>query len=394
MAGQYSLKNFLRRVPNPLLKKYFSKHKQFPVDWDSLGGNDCDPIFEAVQKLAVKQRARAESDFAIINEISDERGARAILEEGALWGKNWADSFAKMENDHARAFWTFLNHRNHFNAAGAFNEMDRYRSWWTRHVGKRLEAASKGKGFNAFKSELRKFYRGQGRGRFCDVDHYLRAGPARSCYFAYPEDMATSDVAYDDNGILVRQPRRSAFEVIFVYRHEEGDLEIHARGKKQEKEELARIFCTTILGLEELPDDSGKTPYNLECLKDPDYPLDAEPEDQVLGVELKLLRLDLPNDRKHGFGRRIQLSVASVTNTPKAVHQLIADAIDSSKLPLSDVQIGHAKMTIIFKPFEGNRETKRLTFDIRYPDRCTLKDDPYDQLAKKCLKRWGIANDR
>lgn len=395
MARQYSLRTFIRNIPNDLLKRYFvaKGFKRLKLDWSEIGKKDPEPVFEAIAKLTENQRAEVESDFTMINELAEAKGTRAILEEAEATGQKWAKQFAKMENDYARAFWTFLNHRAHFDAAGAFHQMDRYGGWWRRFVGKRLDVATEGKPFNAFKAGLRKFYWAQGCGRFCEADYYHRANPSRHLFFAYPEDLATSDMIYDETGKLARKPRRSAFEAIFVYRVEEGDLELHVRGADKDKEELARIFCKTILGLSGLPDDSGRTPYDLRCLKDANYPFTTDPKDAVLGVELKLLRLDLPGDRPKGLGRRIQFSATTTATAPKAVHQLIADSIDSAKLPLKEVQVGHARMTIIFQSFEGRRQTKRLTFDIKYPDYCSLKDDPYDQIAKKYLKRWGIARD-
>jgi hypothetical protein len=87
---------------------------------------------------------------------------------------------------------------------------------------------------------------------------------------------------------------------------------MHAEGVKKIKEELAEIFCAAILGLKELPDDSGKEPYDPVCLKKPDVPFTTEPKYQVLDVELKLLRLDLPFDKTKGSGRRIVVSAASL----------------------------------------------------------------------------------
>jgi hypothetical protein len=393
MARQYSAKNFIRKVPNRLLQQYFHDQRiDLDIDWARLGETDADAVFDAIQALPDHQRGEVESDFTMINELACSAGVAAILEEAAFWGKDWSDDFEKMENDYERAIWTFLNEPRRFEVAGAFHEMDRFSGWWRRFVGKRLEPATDSDAREKFGARLRMYYRRQGRGRYCHVDIYQRHDPERFCYFAYPEDIATTDLGYEDGGKFSRRPRRSAFELIFVYRPEDGCIEMHAQGVKKVKEELAAIFCTTILGLKALPDDSGKEPYNLSCLKDASFPFKTEPNDQVLDVEPKLLRLDLPYDKSKGTGRRIVLTASSLPDAPNALHRLMEEAINHRCVPMDDVVISQAKLKFTFRSPNG-RQPKTLTFEITYPDRCTLKDDRYDQVAKKYLKRWGIARD-
>lgn len=393
MTRQYSAKTFFRKVPNRLLQQYFRKRRiDLSVDWGDLDETDADPVFEALQALPDDRRGRVESDFTMINELACGVGVRAILEEAAFWGKDWSVQFEQMENDYERAFWTFLNELRCFEVAGAFHVMDRFSGWWRRFVGKRIEPATESDALEAFGRRLRTYYRRQGRGRYCHVDVYQRHNPERFCYFAYPEDIATSELGYDEGGKFSRRPRRSAFELVFVYRPEDGFVEMHAQGVKKVKEELADIFCTTILGLRALPDDSGREPYDLNCLKAANFPFTTESKDQVLGVELKLLRLDLPFDRTRGTGRRIVLAAASLPGAPNALHRLLEEAIDPRRVPMDDVVISQAKLKFTFRAVEGRRP-KTLTFEITYPDRCTLKDDPHDQIAKKYLKEWGIARD-
>ncbi|MGB2822221.1 MAG: hypothetical protein WBF17_14650 [Phycisphaerae bacterium] len=77
------------------------------------------------------------------------------------------------------------------------------------------------------------------------------AGPRREstrhCSFAFPEDHARTDMGYTESGRFVQhRPWRWAFEVIFVYRPDEGILELHARGRRDFKLDLTDAFCRTI----------------------------------------------------------------------------------------------------------------------------------------------------
>jgi len=389
MARQYSPKTFLRQVPNTLLNKYFKQTGiGADIDWDALGETETDPIFAALEALPPATLSRVESDFRAINELATERGTLAILEEASLWGLDWSEPFAEMRNPYERAFWTFLNEPGRFEAAGAFHQMDRLGGWRRRYVGEGLKAATDEASLEDLAEHLRQFYAKQGRGRHCHVDHYERLDPGRHCYFAYPEDYASTDIGFDEAGRLTHRPRKPVFENIFVYRPEEGILEVCARGTKDQVESLMEIFCVAILGLDGLPEEAERAHYDLSVLKDRNFAYTTEPEDGVQAVHIRQMRLDLP-----GYGRRITLSADSSWRWPKALHDLIDEAIDKKNVSLDDAEVSQAKLWFTFAPSNGRRP-KTLTFEVATPDRCTLKDDPYDQIAKKYLRQWGIAHDR
>jgi len=386
MARQYSAKTFLRNVPNALLKAYFDRRGvDLGFKWDMLHETDVNPIFVAMEGLAEGVRSEIDSDLSMINDLACEDGTLAILEEAELWNDDWSDLFGGMKNAYERAMWTFLNNPKRFRVAGCFHELDRCGGWRRRFVGNYLESRSDEESLAAFEESLRLCYRRQGRGRFCHVDVYLRQNPERRCYFAYPEDYASTDIGYDDHGRFQHRARRSAFEIIFVYRPEEGLLELRARGNRKQIAELEEIFCKTILGLVELPDD-GRVPFDLAVLKDAAFRFPTAPGDRVASVHVRLLRFDVPGP----LNRRITVSAETSDMAPRALHELLDDAINQSRMPLSDLHVSQARLRFTFEPTNGERP-KTLTFDVTYPDRCTLRDDAHDQVAKKCLREWGIA---
>lgn len=393
MARQYSAKTFFRNVPNILLQQYFqSRHIDLDLEWVRLHETDVDPIFLALEQIPEGMRSAIDSDFRMINDLACEAGTLALLEEAAFWGRDRSEQFAGMKTAYERAFWTFLNEPARFRVAGNFHEMDRRGGWRRCFVGHRLETGTDEENLRALEKKLRFFYRRQGRGRFCHVDFYQRRNPERYCYFAYPEDYASTEVGFDDDGRFQHRTHRPAFENIFVYRPEEGVLELTARGNKAQIEQLQEIFCTAILGLVELPDDNGRMPYDLAVLKNRYFPFAADPKDRVAHVEVRQLRLDLPFDRLKGARRRITLTASSLPEASNALHRLVDEAINKENVGLGEALISQAKLRFTFAPVDGERP-KTLTFEVTYPDRCTLKDDPHDQIAKKYLKEWGIARD-
>jgi hypothetical protein len=290
-----------------------------------------------------------------------------------------------MKNHYERALWAFLNHAKIFGIASEWAYMDRVGGWKQRYVGEGLAPATGEQDKHNLANAICTFYRKQGRGQHCHVDNYLRQDPERHCYFAYPEDHATTQMGYD-GGKFHHWPVRPAFEVVFVYRPETGFLEISARGKGEEIEKLQEIFGQIILGLDDLPDKRLKH-YDLALLKNRGIRFHTDPVDGVESVCVKMLRFDMPGTS----GRRITFE-ANSSSDDKAIYTLIDRALAKQNLPLDDVVVAKARLRFKFAGRDGKRG-KSLTFEISIPDRCTLKDDPLDQIAKKYVQKWGFISE-
>jgi hypothetical protein len=278
-----------------------------------------------------------------------------------------------------------LNHPIVFEIACDLAYMDSLGSWSSRKVGAGLVPAVEEDDKRNLADRVSDFYKKQGRGKRCHVDNYLRQQPERHCYFVYPEDYATTELGFDDDGKFYHRLRKPAFEVIFVYRPESGILEVSARGGKKVVEALQEIFCKTILGLETLP-SLQKRHFDLSRLNDKSLKFVTEPSDGIESVIIKMLRLDLP-----GIGNRRITLEASSANNGQPVYELIEKALNKENIPFDKAIIARAKIQIKFAGING-RKGKPLTFEISSPDRCNLKDDPLDQIAKKYLEKWGLVS--
>lgn len=64
MAGQYSLRSFLRHAPNTLLQRYLEDHGLGQdIDWEELSETQVDPIVHEFGEAEENTRARIEGDF-------------------------------------------------------------------------------------------------------------------------------------------------------------------------------------------------------------------------------------------------------------------------------------------------------------------------------------------
>ena len=390
MSRSYSPKTFLRLTPNAILKAYFAKRGVLAdVDFDNLGETQVDPIMAAIEGLTPGEQAKIEADFRDVNEMAYAAGARAIIEEAAFHQKDYAAQFEAMRNHYERAFWAFLNEPGVFLVASYFTEMDSLGSWRRRFVGRNLKPAVERTDLDALAKGVSAHYAKEGRGRHCVVDNYLRKSPERHCYFVYPEDYATTDMEFNEAGEFKERPRKPAFEVIFVYRPEEGLLEVSASGKKDRVEALMGVFAKAILDMDRLPDADKEPAFDLSGLKSRSFAFPTDPADGIEAVAVRRLRLDLPGTSN----RRIIFEVGASSRGTHAVHTLIDTALNKQNVPLDSAVVSQAKLQIKFSAKPGWR-AKTLTFEISLPDRCTLKDDPPDQIAKKYLRRWKLARER
>jgi hypothetical protein len=385
--AQYSPRKLVRSVSKSLLQRYFSNRGLLgEFDWAKYKEGDPGPIVDALEAMPVDERESVETDFAVVTELATDGGSRLIFEEATLWNRPWAPQLQAMANDCERAMLALIEDRRLIDRALAYNEIDRFsESRWQRWpVGKRLQVTDDQDGLV---KALRAIFKEQGRGARCHIETFDRRDPERFCCFAYPEDYPKTDLGYDDKNRFSRQTRRTATEIIFVYRREDGVLEMVGKGDKKQKEKIAEAFCTTMLGLKALPDPRANPPYDLAVLKRRDFSFKTDPADNVESVEVRLLRFDLP-----GKGdRRLVLSARPTPEVPDVLHALVEEAIDKTKFPLSELHVSQAKLSMRFRGQDGRRG-KTLTFEVTYPDRCNLKDNGYDAVAKRYLTKWGIAS--
>jgi hypothetical protein len=292
MSRNYSPKTFLRLTPNKVLKKYFGGENLLgDINFDSLGETEIEPVADAMNELSDKQRNNIEAEFRQINEMACETGIRVLIEEAESPFHNFkiSETLKLMENHYERAFWVFLNHPEVFEIASDLAYMDRVGSWRSRNVGAGLVCAVQEQDKQNLANAITEFYKKQGRGQRCYIDNYLRKEPERHCYFVYPEDYATTEIGFDDEGKFYHRLRKPAFEVIFIYRPESGILEVSAKGGKKDIESLQEIFCKTILGLDSLPNLEKRT-FDLSKLNDKTLKFVTEPADGIEKVAITMFK--------------------------------------------------------------------------------------------------------
>jgi len=390
MAKQYTLSTFLRQTPNDLLEEYFQeKGLLADVDFDDLRKREYQPIMDAIEALPDDDRAVIDRDFQDIYALANQAGTMIIRDEAEFHEMDIADDLEAMENHYHRAMWLFLN-REHggddiFEICATLahiKKMPFSKAKRCKGLPKK-EPSFDHAALTALADELTGFYKQQGRGHKCIVEHYPRPNPMRHCYFAFPEDYSTSELQYEGDK-LQRQSRKSVFEVAFIFTPGEGTLEISAPGGKKEATTLQDIFCRSGLKLPGLPEQARIHPYDFDLLQNRDFAFPTKGVDGIKKVEVLAMRLNQTNN----FKRRIIIEQDPTSG--ESLYDWIDRALNEQKVSLDRMNISQVKMRVTWHAERG-KKPKTLTFALTSPDSTSLEDLPNHQIVKGYLKKWKIA---
>ena len=378
--AQYSPRTFFRHVPNAMLKEYFtSKGVLIEHDLSKVPEAEIEPIYQAWLSLLDNQDM--ERDFKEIDQLACEGGIRAILDEAEWRNENITEHLEKHHGFHEKVMWLFLKRNHYWSAVISFCHADSISfSQWNdcRTTNTSLANVNDEAIKNLEKSLSNYFFNKDGRGKNCKVEVYKRG--ELDYFFAYPEDYAQSSVEWEGSNFK-RSARHPAFEIIFVYKQKEGKISLYMKGSKAIKKEVRALFADAILGLnlDEFVEDERI--YNLKPLQQADAVFKFSPEQGIQSVTIKKLRLAI-----NGTKERITLE-ASPAKNPNAVYQL-RDKLFKG-IPASQLTITQVGIQVTFISVDGKRASTK-SFEISWPNSCTLKHDDKDAIIRKMLIDSGI----
>ncbi|CAA9890369.1 conserved hypothetical protein [Candidatus Methylobacter favarea] len=381
MAGQYSHKQFFRKIPPAQLASYFATQQvDLGIDFSTYNEKQVDGLFAAFTALPEDQQTAIEAEFQDIHAMACEGGVAALIDEAAFHeDDSFVASIAAIDGFHAKVMWAFLEKHHLWQGATLFLHADNVSSsyWKKRNDFPQVPPDFEDNAIKALADSISAYFnKTEGRGRNCKVEPYRRHN--KEYFFAFPEDFGLSAVEWVSN-YLKSRASHPAFKIIFVYCESEGSLDIYAPKNTKAVPELQKIFAKTILNFDSLQDGTiDKRVYNLDPLADAEFTFQVEPESGIEQIVVTQLRLTL----KHGTKRRIVLE-ADTKNNPQAVYDLLA------KLNPPAYFITQSRIKVIFEAKLGKRARTR-TFNITYPNSCALGHDGDDLKIRKILEKSGI----
>jgi hypothetical protein len=237
----------------------------------------------------------------------------------------------------------------------------------------------------ALSGALTKLFREkEGRGAHCVV-HQYRRGPRgeREYYFAYPQDHRQTAIEYE-KGEMTRRPHNPAFEIIFIHNDEEQTLSIWHEGSIERVKDLHVMFADAVLR-ERISRNSPRDNrvYDLDELLDPEFTFNVPPELGIANVELRKLRILVVGKNDHAV--RIDLG----PDTPAGVlHQRLEAALRDIPRSMRRVSLVGIKVTFELRP--GEKQAKTRSFEVAWPNSCSLQNDSYGIVIQRMLVDHGI----
>ena len=385
MAHHYSPRDFLRQAPNQLLAEYFERRKLPMAALLSEEETQIAAVWEAWEALDPETRTAIDAEFQVIDEMADDYGVQAALEEGRNFhGEDLEPTFAAMPGFYDKALWAFLNRPRIFQVASQFRRADELPG---RYWHKRVEKVPQTDPRDDEKASLELaqavgayFQLAEGRGRSCEVEVYRR--DSRFYYFCFSEDYGRTQMEFEA-GKLARRAHRPAFEVVFVYSPASA-LDTHFPGQKKVRQELELIFGRVILGAELPALGKDDRVYNLNALKNRRFDFVFPAGTGLTDIQVKELRLTVLGDQF----RRITLE-ADPTLRREAIYDLLDHVLETApgptregaRIPLSLCNVTKVGLRALFADAETQKRSSR-TFHLGYPNACDLKQYGRDLVLK------------
>lgn len=384
MSKHYTIREFFRQMPGPLLGRYFeARGVAHGLDPASLPEAKPEPWVAVWEALPDTQRPELEADFRDIFGMATEKGALAIVDE-LRWHLKAdpealqvaVDRVAGLENHFERAMVAFLDYPRCWRGATRLHHADTLTSWRKRKNLPHQAAAVDAQSISRLSSLIAGYFRHtEGRGRHCTVEAYRRG--ERDYFFAYPEDHSQRSPEWVE-GQLHPRPHNPAFEVVFVYTQAEGSLDIHFKGAKKAVEAMQGIFARAILKLEELPPDpKDERVYDLAPLAQKGFDFQYAPGSGIERVAVRKIRLSSIANK----GDRITLEADSEQNR-HAVHELLETVRKALPLHLYNVTQVELAASVTVNP---DKPPKKVTIRITHPNSCSLKYDEIDLTLRDML---------
>ncbi|TXL78254.1 hypothetical protein FHP25_08685 [Vineibacter terrae] len=390
MARHFSIPSFFRQVPNALLRRCFVAHGLLvDFDFEAMPETRPNKLLEAWRTLPDAVRNEMEAEFTEVFDMACEKGARAILDE-AQWQmraspdsyKAFADKLASMPGHFERAVSVFLDHRDLWRGAALFYHADTLPYWRKRPGLPRVSAAIECDSRRELALGIGTwFHEVEGRGRSCMVELLRRDD--RDYFFVYPEDYSQQSIEWVD-GQFSRRPHNPAFEIVYVWSQHEGTLDFNHRGARKAVEPLQRIFARAILKLDDLPPETKhQRVYDLNPLRSRGFQFVYTPDGGILRVAVRKLRLS--SRIRSGDSMTFEADIAA---NPLALYDLLEEVERS--IPLTGQwNVTQAEISVLMLT-ASDKPPKTVTFQISWPNSCSLKYDAIGLKLRAMLKASGI----
>lgn len=390
MAQDLDLNRFFKRAPKEWLMRYFELHGVLVgVNWGAVSVRNVDELAVAFSKIAADIRGPMVEDFVNIKLLATPAGKVQIIDEAAYHGvqEEVARKLAELNDIFACVFYVRLEQRNVWDGAVFYATADtKPKRYWHKRINMpklgRLPTDDDGLGLANAVSEL--FLTREGRGGHCEVRQLRRGERAdREYYFAYPQDHKLNTIQYHD-GKIAKRPYNPAFEIIFEHNDSEQTLSIWHHGSKDRAKDLQQVFARSVLGTEIVRDSPrDDRVYDLDCFLDDDFAFRPAPVLGIAKVEVRKIAIRVLGGDPH---------IISVDLGADAAAHVLSRRVKAatSDVPASLRKVARVGCRVTFELNPSEERAKTRSFEVAWPNSCSLQNDAHGILIQRMLADHGI----
>ncbi len=384
MSRSFTPTNFVRRANKTLLKEHLIRHGLAgSAQWADDKPSSHEPLMQALHKAPEAKQAQVYAEWRRIHEQGDEPGMQSILSASELTSQ--ADVIRNLIASGSGplevSLHTFLYLRQAFDTARKIEFADHILFQKRKDIPLEHFPGGDDEARLRLECNLSDYFRASAeRGHGCVVDAFQR--DHRFYYFCYLEDHPQTDQSFSLDHKLINEPRKPAFEVIFILNTRDKTLETRAKGGKRVRAEVDTVFGRSVLKFDLCePPEVGQI-YNLNLLLRPEFNLPLPPDCEVHTAIVTSLRV-----RLLGMGGTVTIDVPA-TSHENHCYNLFSDIVLHQVNP-NILQVVSASFRLGFNSRDGEK-SRRLAFTVGHPASCSLRADPMHETAKELLQQWGI----
>lgn len=384
-----TIKQFIRRVPSPLLRAHFARiGLLMPDDFDWGAASDllARRIVAVLDDYHGDPLERFRLDVDRVAHMSDEVG------DGVLYA-TCADrsTLDAHSSSHARAYDAFLNRSAEFmraEEARFADEKRRGRTWAAFVAESNLSVQREAGCLKAFEDEVASLF-GTGRveAEVCDRSRRRHDKPDALLVQVtlYIEDRP-NDLRSFREGRVTYLTYRPVHEAAITYEPATGAIEVVARARDH-RPALAKLFAQHLLATHAGSPVAVRR-YRLDHLrKHQDFP--SQPEHLIDRVDLKTMHL-MPFAAE---GERITLEL--LRKADGTIWELAERRLAGGVGALQHYVVKRVTLTVRFKARQGAGRPRVLPITITADAGCNLKDCTEQErlVGEKYLRDWDILED-
>ena len=200
----------------------------------------------------------------------------------------------------------------------------------------------------------------------------------------YLADLVQIGLEFID-GELTSHERQLAKEAAISYCPTDGSIDVIAPGGGAARRAVAALFVEHLLKSDDRVESITLREYDLSSLRGPRR-FEVDPEDRIHHVEIRMLRLE-PRDGKGG-----RMTFEKTPNQMQSIYERTGEMLGGAVAVLSGFEITRARISVVFMSKRGLGPGRSCTFELAYPNGCTLKDHHrFERLIlEKYLSKWRL----